>query len=160
MKQKSCISPNIRQIKKVTGFHRATIKSSIDFMETQNFIQGYRPLLDPSLAGYSLKSHSFFQIDPSFQDSQKGFINALLRDKNVISASSVISEGDFNLAVSFLSKDIETFHSSLKEKYLYKLTNYYDFVKKTSNFYLSKPFHKSKNQIDVLIDLLMQEQGL
>lgn len=160
MTKKGAIVPNIRQIKKITGFHRATIKSSIDFLENEKFISGYRPLLDPLIAGYSLKSFSFFQMDPSFKEKQKDFINQIEKDKNVISASQVISDGDFNMSVSFLSKNIESFHNDLREKYIYKISNYYDFVKKSSNYYLSNPIYKDKNQIDVLIDLLIEEQGL
>ncbi len=159
MKHKGSVVPNVRQIKKITGFHRATIKSSIDFLEKENFIQGYRPLLDSSIAGYDLKSSSYFQIDLASKEKQKELLNIISRDKNVLSASQVISDGDFNVSLSFLSKNIESFHNSFKDKYIYKLPGYYDFIKKSSSFYLSSPVYKKKNEIDVLIDLLLEEQG-
>jgi DNA-binding Lrp family transcriptional regulator len=159
MTKKGAVVPNIRQIKKTTGFHRATIKSSIDFLESEKFILGYRPLLDPLIAGYNLKSSSYFQVDLAMKDKQNDFLEVLKKDKNVISSSQVISDGDFNIAISFLSKNIESFHNSLREKYIYKIPHYYDFIKKSSSYYLSSPIYKTKNEIDVLIDLLNEEQG-
>jgi DNA-binding Lrp family transcriptional regulator len=160
MMKKGSVTPNVRQIKKITGFHRATIKSSIDFLENKKFINGYRPLLDPVIAGYNLKSFSYFQIDLSLKEKQKQFFESVSKDKNVFAASQVISEGDFNIALSFLSKNIESQHNSLREKYIYKIPNYYDFIKKSSSYYLSNPIYKAKNQIDTLIELLLEEQGL
>ncbi len=160
MTKKGAVVPNIRQIKKLTGFHRATIKSSIDFLEKEKFILGYRPLLDSSIAGYNLKTASYFQMDLSLKERQKQFLDTAIKDKSVISASQVISDGDFNVVLNFLSKNIESFHINLKEKYVYKIPNYYDLVKKSSSFYLSNPIYKEKNQIDVLIDLLLEEQAL
>jgi len=159
MTRKGAVVPNIRQIKKITGFHRATIKSSIDFLENEKFVLGYRPLLDPLVAGYNLKSSSYFQVDLSLKEKQKELLDILKKDNNVLSASQVISDGDFNIAISFLSKNIESFHNSLREKYVYKIPNYYDFIKKSSSYYLSSPIYKDKNEIDVLIDLLNEEQG-
>jgi len=160
MMKKGSVMPNVRQIKKITGFHRATIKSSLDFLEKEKFITGYRPLLDPVVAGYNLKSFSYFQIDLSSKEKQKQFFDSVLNDKNVLSASQVISEGNFNVSLSFLSKNIEEQHNNLRDKYIYKIPNYYDFIKKSSTFYLSSPIYKEKNSIDALIELLLEEQGL
>jgi DNA-binding Lrp family transcriptional regulator len=160
MTNKGAVVPNVRHIKKITGFHRATIKSSIDFLEKEKFILGYRPLLDSSVAGYNLKSSSYFQVDLSLKEKQKELMEIISKDKNILSASQVISDGNFNVSLSFLSKSIESLHNNLKEKYIYKIPGYYDFIKKSSSFYLSTPVYKNKNEIDVLISLLLEEQGL
>lgn len=160
MTKSGAVTPNIRQIKKLTGFHRATIKSSIDFLEKEKFILGYRPLLDPLVAGYNLKSTSYFQVDFSEKETYKKFLNLIEKDKSVLSASQVISDGNYNLSLSFLSKNIESLHNNLRDKYIYKLPNYYDFVKKSSSFYLSSPIYKDVNEIDTLISLLLEEQGI
>jgi len=160
MTKKGAITPNIRSIQKITGFHRATIKASLDFLEKENFVLGYRPLLDPLIAGYNLKATSYFQIDPSLKETYKKFTDLVSKDKNVLSASQVISDGNYNISLSYLSKNIESLHNNLREKYIYKLPNYYDFVKKSSSFYLSTPKYKDSNEIDTLISLLLEEQGL
>jgi len=160
MQKKGSDVPNIRQIQKITGFHRATIKSSIDFFEKQNFITGYRPLLDPKIISYDLKSFVYLQVDVSQKDKFKKFLKLVEKDNNVFSCSEVISNGEHNLAISFISKDIENQHNNIRKKYLLTIPNYFDFVKKTTSFYLSAPFYKQKNIIDSVIDLLKEKHGL
>jgi len=160
MKKKGCVTPNIRQIKKVTGFHRATIKSSIDFFESEKFITGYRPLLDPSVVGFNLNSYSYLQLDNSQKDAYKKFLSILEKDKHAFIASEVISENNTNFAIGIISKNIEDYYNNIKTKYTQVIPNYYDFVKKNSVFYLSSPHHKRKNIIDVTIDLLEEEYGI
>ncbi len=160
MRKNGCILPNIRRIKKVTGFHRATIKSSIDFFEEEKFITGYRPLLDPQLVGYNLPAKSYLQLDVSNKEAYKKLLGVISRDKNVLIASEVISENNTNFAIGFLSKNIEDYYNNIKNKYAHTIPNYYDFVKKSSVFYLSNPYHKKTNEIDAIIDLLAEEQGI
>ena len=160
MRKKGCILPNVRQIKKVTGFHRATIKSSIDFFEQEKFITGYRPLLNPQLVGYNLSAKSYLQLDISNKDAYKKLLNVIEKDKSVLLASEVISENNTNFTIGFLSKNIEEYYNNIKNKYAHTIPNYFDFVKKNSVFYLSSPYHKNTNEIDVIIDLLSDEAGI
>lgn len=160
MTKKGAVQPNVRQIKKITGLHRATIKSSIDFLEKEEFITGYRPLLDPLIAGYNLKSYSFYQLDLSLKEKINSFKDLLKKDKNIIYSSSTISDGNYNFFINSISKNIEEFHNNLKNNYVYKLPSYYDLIKKSVHFYSANPLYKNKNQIDVIIDLLLKEQGL
>ena len=160
MRKKGCISPNIKQIKQVTGFHRATIKSSLDFFEAEKFITGYRPLLDSKVIGYNLDAKSYLQLDLSNKDAYKKLLAIIEKDKSVLLASEVISENNTNFAISFLSKNIEEYYNNIKNKYAHTIPNYYDFVKKNSVFYLSNPYYKKVNEIDVVIDLLAQEAGI
>ena len=37
------VSPNIKQLQKHTGYHKATIKSSLDFLTKGGLINGYGP---------------------------------------------------------------------------------------------------------------------
>lgn len=157
---KGCVVPNIRQIKRVTGFHRATIKASLDFLESEKFITGYRPLLDASKVGYNLRTNNFFQIDYNNKDQFKKIVDIIKKDNNVSHCSEVISDGDHNLAVRYISKNIEDHHSNLKKKYIYEIPNYYELIKNNSNFFLSGEVYKHKNEIDVLIDLLKEEKGV
>ncbi|MDD3178014.1 MAG: hypothetical protein PHR26_00685 [Candidatus ainarchaeum sp.] len=156
---KGCVVPNIRQIKKVTGFHRATIKSSIDFLESEKFITGYRPLLDSLKIGYNLKNNNYFQIDLNNKDNFKKILDIIKKDNSVMYCSEVISDGNYNIAVTFLSKNIESHHINIKKKYISNIPNYYDIIKNNSNFFLSGEIYKNKNEIDVLIDLLKENIG-
>ena len=40
------VSPNIRQIQKYTGYHKATIKSSLDFLKKEGLLHGFGPKVD------------------------------------------------------------------------------------------------------------------
>jgi DNA-binding Lrp family transcriptional regulator len=159
MRQKRAISPNIKEIQKITGFHRATIKSSIAFLEENKFIEGYRPLLNTKVSGYKLNSKVLFQVDLSDKKKMTEFLNAIKEDRSVVSCSHVITDNQSNIFIEMLSKNIEDYYKDFQEKYYQKISNIYDFIKNRSMCYLSEPTYKKKNEIDTLIDLLEQEVG-
>ena len=74
MRKKGSVVPNVRQIQKITGFHRATIKSSIQFLEKENFITGYRPLLDPKVVGFNLNAMQYMQVNFSEKEKFKKYV--------------------------------------------------------------------------------------
>jgi DNA-binding Lrp family transcriptional regulator len=160
MRKKGSIVPNVRQIKKITGFHRATIKSSIQFLEKENFITGYRPLLDPKVVGFNLNAMQYMQINFSEKDKFKKYLELVKDDKSVYLCSEVISDNSFSLALGYLSRNIESHHINIKKKYILGISNYFDFIKQNSTFYLSSPVYKNLNQIDVIIDLLKEELAI
>lgn len=123
MRKKGCVLPNVRQIKKVTGFHRATIKSSIDFFESEKFITGYRPLLDPKCVGYNLSANSYLQLDIANKDAYKKLLDVVAKDKSILQASEVISENNTNFATGYLSKNIEDYYNNIKNKYAHTIPN-------------------------------------
>lgn len=159
MREKRAISPNIKEIQKITGFHRATIKSSINFLEENKFIEGYRPLLNPKVAGYKLNSKVFLQVDLSDKKKLNEFLKMINEDRSVITCSHVINETQSNFFLEMLSKNIEDYYKDFQEKYYQKIPNIYDFIKDRSMCYLSEPTYKKKNEIDTLIDLLEKNIG-
>ncbi len=154
MKQKRAITPNIREIQRITGLHRATIKSSIKFLEDSKFILGYRPLLDPKVAGYNLNSKILLQVDLSNTKKFNEFLKKVKEDKNVVVCSQVITESQSNIILEILSKNIEDYHKEFQEKYYQTISNIYDFIKDRTMCYLSDPTYKKENEVDILIDLL------
>ena len=160
MRKKGSVVPNVRQIQKITGFHRATIKSSIQFLEKENFITGYRPLLDPKVVGFNLNAMQYMQVNFSEKEKFKKYLELVTQDKSVYLCSEVISDSSFSLALGYLSRNIESHHINIKNKYVLGLSNYFDFIKQNSTFYLSSPVYKNLNQIDVIIDLLKEELAI
>ncbi len=158
MKQKKAISPNIKEIQKITGFHRTTIKSSINFLEENKFINGYRPLLDAKVAGYNLKSKVLLQVDLSDKKTFNEFLKIINDDSNIISCSQVITENQSNIFLNMLSKNIEDQYKDFQEKY-YQIPNVFNFIKNRSMCFLTEPSYKKKNEIDALIDLLEKDIG-
>jgi DNA-binding Lrp family transcriptional regulator len=159
MREKRAISPNIKEIQKITGFHRATIKSSINFLEENNFIEGYRPLLNSKVAGYKLNSKVFLQVDLSDKKKLNEFQKIINEDRSVVTCSHVINETQANIFIEMLSKNIEDYYKDFQDKYYQKIPNVYDFIKERSICYLSEPVYKKKNEIDTLIDLLEKDIG-
>jgi DNA-binding Lrp family transcriptional regulator len=159
MREDKAISPNIKQIQKITGFHRATIKSSINFLEQNKFIEGYRPLLNPKIAGYNLNSKVLLQVDMSDKKKFNDFLKMVDNDSSVVACSQVIADNQSNIFLEMLSKNIEQYYKDFQEKYYLKTTNVYDFIRNREMFYLSEPTYKKKNEIDTLIDLLEKDVG-
>ena len=159
MKEKRAVTPNIKEIQKITGFHRATIKSSIKFLEENKFIYGYRPLLDARVAGYKLKSKVLLQVDLSNKQRFNEFLKIINEDRNVVSCSQAITDKNANIIVEFLSKNIEEYYNDFQAKYYQRISNIYDFIKERNMCYLSEPIYKSTNEIDTLIGLLEQDIG-
>ncbi|MFH0905915.1 MAG: Lrp/AsnC family transcriptional regulator [archaeon] len=160
MTKKSCVAPNIRQIKRETGLHRATIKTSIDFMEKENFILGYRPLLDPLKAGLNLSAWSFLQVDLT-SDKQRvsDFINIVKKDNSILHCSEVITDSNRNIAINYLSTSIEELHKKLKNYYA-TFPNVYSFIKKKDAYYLTGDIFKHVNEIDSIIAILKENTNI
>jgi len=156
MRSAGALSPNIKMIKKLTGLHRATIKSSIKFMEDKKLITGYRPLLDIFGTDQKLIAQVYLQIDTSNKAKYSQFIDIVKQDYHVVSCSEIISEGDYNLEIKFLVKNIEEFHKHLRDKYYSAIICPYEFIMKKSVFFISTPIYIYKNEIDAVVDILAE----
>ncbi len=71
--KKRAVAPNIRQLKKYTGYHMATIKSSLDFLRKEGVLEGYGPKLNFRKFGYKLEAKTMFHIDTSEKKAFKKF---------------------------------------------------------------------------------------
>ena len=63
--QDHSVSANIRQIQKLTGFHKATIKASLEFLKKNGVLKGFGPKIDFKKFGYSLEAIVLWQVDMS-----------------------------------------------------------------------------------------------
>ncbi|MFH0714528.1 MAG: hypothetical protein V1847_02050, partial [Candidatus Diapherotrites archaeon] len=61
--EKNVVMPNLEQIKRKTGLHKATIKSSLEFLEKEKVIEGFGPKVNFRKFGYNLEVISFLQVD-------------------------------------------------------------------------------------------------
>ena len=71
------VSPNIRQIQKRTGYHKATIKSSIDFFKKEGLLSGFGPKIDFKKFGYKLEAVVLFQADLSDKKTFEKLISSI-----------------------------------------------------------------------------------
>ncbi len=154
------VAPNIRQLQKYTGYHKATIKSSLDFLTKQGLLTGYGPKVDFRKFGYKLEVMTLIQADLT----RKGFLEKLLdevkKDHNLYFLSGLVGSGNWNLIARHIYKDIESYHDGVNRNYFEKLAGIHDFVKQREIFYVTEPFYKLDSRTDSLIETIRKSKGL
>jgi DNA-binding Lrp family transcriptional regulator len=160
MRKKEVLSPNIRHLKRLTGFHRATIKSSIESLEKSGLITGYIPAIDPVVAGYGLKVWTYLQMDLSNDSANKNFQKIIKTIPNIYHCSEVITDKGYNISLGYLAKSVEDYYNNIQRQYSTNYPQIYNYIKERTVFYLSQPNYVQKNQSDTLIDILEKDAGV
>ena len=157
---KGATQPNLRRIKAKSGYHLATIKSSLDFLQKENVLTGYGPKISFWKLNYKLECIELLQLDFSKRDLIEKYLDAVKNDPHVFALNSVMGSGNFN-AISFqFYEDVESYHKNLQETYVKKIPNYYDVVKDRQVFYLTEPTFKRGSRTDSIINLMRRKAGL
>lgn len=157
--KKRSVVPNIRQIQKYTGFHKATIKSSLDYLLKEGLLTGFGPKLDFKKLGYKLEVRAFFKADVSDQKAFNEVLEAVKSDANAPMLTSVIGSGNWNLMISHIYKDVESYHAGLNKKYYSKLAGIYSVIKDRQIFYLTDPVYKNESRTKSVIEIIKKEKG-
>ncbi|MFH1255785.1 MAG: hypothetical protein V1494_00695, partial [Candidatus Diapherotrites archaeon] len=63
--KKGSVTPNMRQIQRATGYHKATIKASLDFLSKQGVLEGFSPKINIRKFGYKLEAMVMLHADTS-----------------------------------------------------------------------------------------------
>lgn len=158
--KQGCVAPNIRQLQKSTGYHKATIKSSLDFMAKEGLLTGYGPKLDFRKFGFMLEVLTLLQVDLTQKEFLSKLLSELRKDENLYFFSGVVGSGNWNLMARHIYKDIESYHKGVNEKYFEKLSGIQDFVKAQETFYVTEPFYKLDSRVDSLIATIRKARGL
>ena len=90
MLKKGAVTPNIRQIQKTTGYHKATIKSSVDFLLKEGVLTGFGPKVNFRQFGYKLEPLVLMQVDMTEKSTFKKFMDEAEKDPNLYRVSSVV----------------------------------------------------------------------
>lgn len=154
------VTPNIRHIQKITGYHKATIKSSLDFLAKEGLLTGYGPKADFRKFDYRLEVLTLMQADLTKRDFLKKFLDEVKKDENLYFLSGVLGSGNWNLLARHMYKDIESYHKGVGEKYFEKLAGIHDFIKSREIFYSIEPFYKLDSRTDSLIHAIRKSRGL
>ncbi|HIH16340.1 MAG TPA: hypothetical protein HA252_02965 [Candidatus Diapherotrites archaeon] len=157
--KKRSVIPNIRQIQKYTGFHKATIKSSLDYLQREGLLQGFGPKLDFKKLGYKLEVRAFFQLDMSDKKIFDELLKAMADDPNLYWATAVIGSGNWNMMVSHIYRDVESYHKGIMEKYYQKIPGIYKAIKDRQIFYVTDPSYKNESRTDSVIEIIKTEKG-
>jgi DNA-binding Lrp family transcriptional regulator len=160
MLEKNSTQPNMRRIKSRTGYHLATIKGSIDFLQKEGVVTGYGPKLSFWKLDYKLEAVELLQIDFSKQELVEKFFEIAKNDPHVYVMQSIMGSGNHNVISFQFYKDVESYHKNLSERYVQKIPNYYDLVKDRQVFYLTEPTFKRGSRTDSIIKILRKEAGI
>jgi len=153
------VSPNIKQIQKSTNYHKATIKSSLDFFTKESLIAGYGPKVDFRGFGYKLEVLSLIQADLTKKDLFERYLNEVKKDSNLYSLTSLAGSGKYNLVARHIYKDVETFHEAVNKKYFEQLDGIYDFIKSREIVYVTEPYFKMDSRTASLIKIIRKSRG-
>jgi len=154
--KKNSVQPNIRQIKKRTGYHKATVKSSLDFLKKEGILTGFGPKIDFRKLGYNLEVWSLCQLDFGQQKAFEKFLEAVEKDPHVYWFASIIGSGNWNVIRRHIHKDVESYHNQLQKRYM-PIPGYHDLVKDTQSFFSVEPTFKNESRTKSIIELIKND---
>lgn len=153
------VTPALRRIQKITGYHKATIKSSLDFLAKEGLLTGYGPKADFRKFDYRLEVFTLIQADLTKREFLRKFLEEVKKDENLYSLSGIIGSGNWNLLARHIYPDIESYHKGVSHKYFERLAGIHDFVKAQETFYVTEPFYKLDSRTDSLIHAIRKSRG-
>lgn len=157
---KNCTQPNLRKIKSKSGYHLATIKSSLDFLNKEGIISGFGPKIAFWKLGYKLEAVELLQLDFSKKDLVEKYIDVAKKDPHVFALNSIMGSGNFNVVSFQFYEDVESYHKNLQENYVKKIPTYYEVVKDRQVFYITEPTFKRGSRTDSIIEIMRKKAGL
>ncbi|MFA4907045.1 MAG: hypothetical protein WC602_02110 [archaeon] len=153
------VVPSVRQIQNYTEMHKATIKSSIDFLEKQGVLYGYGPKMNFRQMGFKLEVLSLLELDMNEREKFDQFIEIASKDPNLYLCQGTIGAGNFNVVTRSIYSDVESFHRGMHDKYYSKIKGSYSLIKNQQHFYLTEPIYKYKSRTDSVIEIMKKERG-
>lgn len=157
--KKGAVVPSIRQIQRYTGLHKATIKSSLDFMGKHGLLEGFGPKVNFKKLGYNLDIRAFYQMDLSDKKVLNALTKAVEKDSNTYRLTAVIGAGNWNVMTSSFFRDIESYHQAIRDKYYDAIPGLYKAIKDRLIFYLTEPDYKNASRTKSIIELIKKEKG-
>ena len=160
LSKKNAVVPNIRQIKRSTNYHMATIKSSLDFLEKKKVIDGFGPKIGFRNLGYKLEAIEIMQVDMSKKDLFKKFTEAVKNDPHIYTMASIIGSGNWNIMTRHFYKDIESYNANIEKNYYRKIDGLYDLIKDKQIFYATEPLYKIESRTESILEALRKEKAM
>jgi len=155
----NAIVPNIRHIKRQTGLHKTTIKSSLDFLTKEGLLAGYGPKVSFKKLGYKLEVMVMLQIDTSEKKLFQQFLEKVKGDPNIYRLSAIIGSGNWNMMASHIYMDIETYHLDSLKKYYESIPGIFRLIKDKQIFYVTDPYYKNESRTRSVIDIIKKSKG-
>ena len=153
------VLPNIRQVKRKTGYHMATIKSSIDFLEKNRVLQGFGPKINQRELGYKVEVVEILQLDMSKKEIISKYFSQVKKDPHIYRMSSIIGSGNWNVLARHIYNDIESYHKNSEKNYFQAIEGLYDVIKDRQVFYETEPYFKNDSRTRSIIEISKIEHG-
>jgi len=157
--KKRSVIPNVNQLQSYTGYHKATIKSSLDFLAKEGLLEGFGPKVSFRKFGFKLEPIAMLQADISERHAFDSFLKAAAADPSLIRLSAIIGSGNWNLMAQFVHRDVESYHLSDEENYQKKVPGFFKLIKDKQIFYTTEPYYKNASRTKSLVDLIKKEKG-
>ncbi len=157
--QKGTVQPNIRRLQKITGYHKATIKASLDFLEKEGVLEGYGPKVGFRKFGYNLEAKVMLQIDSSEKEIFNKYLKQAEKDPHLYRMTAIIGSGNLNIMTNHLYPDVESYHKNVQERYYESIPGIYKLIKDRQIFYATEPYYKNVSRTSSLIELIRKEKG-
>ena len=148
------VRPNIKRIKQYTGFHKATIMSSLTFLEKAGLIQGYGPKINFRVLGYNLEVTTLLQADLSRRDAFNVFMERSLKDPHLYWFSGMLGSGNWNLLTRHIYKDVESYRKHIESYYYETVPDIYELIRDKQIFFTTEPIYKSASRTKSIIELI------
>ncbi|MFH1752391.1 MAG: hypothetical protein ABH821_05650 [archaeon] len=158
-KERSLI-PNLNQIQKYTGYHKATIKSSLEFMKREGLIQHFTVKLNYKKLGFNLEPMVLLQIDTSKKKLFNDLLERIKKDDNLYRMSSIIGSGNLNILARHIYPDVETYHTGVEEKFYGSMKGIHDLIKDRQIYFTSIPFYKDSSRSESVLKAIKKQKGL
>ncbi|MFH1224493.1 MAG: hypothetical protein V1676_01690 [Candidatus Diapherotrites archaeon] len=158
--KKNSVVPSIKQIKKRTGYHKATIKSSLDFLGEQGVLEGFGPKFNFRGLGQGLEVFTLFEADLSDKAAVKKVLAAIEKDPNLYRLSAIIGAGNWNMVAHHIYGDVESYHAGISRKYYEAVPEIYKVIRNRQIFYLAEPMYKNVSRTKSVIEIIRRQKGM
>jgi len=148
------VRPNIKRIKQYTGFHKATIISSLEFLEKAGLIQGYGPKINFRTLGYNLEVTMLLQADLSQKETLNIFLEKAMQDPHLYWFSGMLGSGNWNILTRHIYKDVESYRRHIESYYYESIPDIYKFIRDRNIFFTTEPIYKSTSRTKSIIELI------
>lgn len=160
LSQKRSVKPNLRQIKSYTGLHKATIKSSLAFLEKKGIITGYGPKINFRELGFKLEVTTLLQADLSKKNIFDDLMKKAEKDTHLYWFSGMLGSSNWNIVMRQIYRDVESYRKHFEEHYFKGIPSIYDFIKDRQILFTTEPVYKSQSRTNSIIESILMERGI
>jgi DNA-binding Lrp family transcriptional regulator len=158
--KEGALVPNLKQIQKLTGYNKNTIKASLEFLKKAGVLRGFEPYMSIKALGFKLMPISVTLRDFFKKKVQQQVLERVLKDPNIFSYSEVMGPGKWNVMTMHVYRDITEYQQDVREKYETDIEGYYDFIKERLRFYKTGESWKDMPPARAAINVLKSEKRL